>query len=61
MKVEWIAKYFDDRAATSPVRFELIVAETGDQAALIAKDHMKTAEMRVDVGRWEGFTQITRP
>jgi hypothetical protein len=60
MKVEYIAKYFDDRVGTLPVRFELIVAETDSEAAQIAADHMSSAEMRVDVGRWQGFTQIRR-
>jgi hypothetical protein len=61
MKIEYIAKYFDDPDdAISPVRFEVIVAETDDEARKIATDHMKNGERKVAFGRWQGVGQVIK-
>jgi L-lactate utilization protein LutB len=61
MKIEYIAKYFDDLDdAISPVRFKVIVAETDDEARKIAADHMKNGERKVVFGQWQGVGQVIK-
>jgi hypothetical protein len=61
VKIEYIAKYFNDPDdATSPIRFEIIMAETDDETRKIAADHMKNGERKVVFGRWEGVGQVIK-